>query len=128
MEVEVVDKKSKEVGITIADAKRSVSEFDVFLGHKSIDKPQVEKIGQALRERGLNPWLDKEQIAPGRWFQDVIQQALRQVKSSAIFIGLTGLGRWQALELRSFTSQCIERGIPVIPVLLPGVQSIPNEL
>ena len=35
---------------------------------------------------------------------------------------------WQALELRAFGSQCVERQIPVIPVLLPGVTEIPENL
>jgi hypothetical protein len=102
--------------------------FDVFLAHHSQDKPQVEIIAQKLRERGLVPWLDKEQVPPGRWFQDVIQNVIPQVKSAAIFIGVKGLGKWEALELRSFISQCVEASLPVIPVLLPGVNHIPKDL
>ena len=128
IEKEVTDRKDDAVGVTVADAKKSISEFDVFLAHNTDDRPQVEEIAQALRRRGVNPWLDKEQIPPGRWFQDVIQQAIRKVKSAAIIIGLKGLGRWQVVELRSFISQCVERDIPVIPVLLPGVKEIPEKL
>jgi hypothetical protein len=50
------------------------------------------------------------------------------VRSAAIFIGTKGLGRWQAMELRSFISECVEANLPVIPVLLPGVDKIPNDL
>jgi hypothetical protein len=102
--------------------------FDVFLAHNSEDKPQIEAIAKELKRRELKPWLDKEQIPPGRWFQDVIQEAIRVVKSVAIFIGPHGLGKWQALELRSFVSQCVETGLPVIPVLLPSVDELPKEL
>lgn len=102
--------------------------FDVFLAHNSQDKAQVEIIAQKLRERGLSPWLDKEQVPPGRWFQDVLQSVIPHVRSAAIFIGIKGLGRWQAMELRSFISQCVEANLPVIPVLLPGVDKIPNDL
>ncbi len=102
--------------------------FDVFLAHNSLDKLQVEAIGEELKRRGLMPWLDKEQIPPGRWFQDVIQKAIPNVKSAAIFIGFKGLGKWQELELRSFISRCVEADIPVIPVLLPGVENIPEHL
>ena len=59
-----------------------------------------------------------------RPFQDVIQQAVPEIKSAAVFIGPKGLGKWQTLELRSFISQCVDTNIPVIPVLLPGVQDI----
>ncbi|NWF59896.1 MAG: toll/interleukin-1 receptor domain-containing protein [Fischerella sp.] len=103
-------------------------EFDVFLAHNSEDKPQVRAIAQKLRQRGLNPWLDEEQIRPGRSFQDEIQQVIPKVKSAAIFIGLKGLGKWQMMELRSFTSLLVEANIPVIPVLLPGVNKIPEDL
>jgi hypothetical protein len=57
----------------------------------------------------------------------VIQDAVRRVRSAAIIIGPSGLGRWQALELRSFISQCVERELPVVPVLLPGTQ-LPDSL
>ncbi len=38
------------------------------------------------------------------------------------------LGRWQVVELRTFISHCVEREIPVIPVLLPEAEEIPEEL
>ncbi|MDJ0619514.1 MAG: GUN4 domain-containing protein [Calothrix sp. MO_192.B10] len=102
--------------------------FDVFLAHNSQDKPQVKAIANKLKQRGLKPWLDEEQIPPGRSFQDEIQQAIPNVKSAAIFIGLGGLGQWQVMELRSLTSRCVTDGIPVIPILLPGVGKIPDNL
>lgn len=101
---------------------------DVFLAHHSSDKLQVERIAEQLRSRGLKPWLDNEQIAPGRPFQEVLQRAISEAKAAAIFIGKNGLGKWQSLELRSFISELVERGIPVIPVLLPGVDALPSEL
>lgn len=104
------------------------SDFDVFLAHNSLDKPQVEAVARELRQRGIKYWLDKEQIPPGRWFQDVIQEAIPNVKSAAIFIGANAVGKWQKLELRSFINRCVEANIPVIPVLLPGVNNIPENL
>ncbi|MEG4391500.1 toll/interleukin-1 receptor domain-containing protein [Microcoleus sp. BROC3] len=102
--------------------------FDVFLAHNSQDKPQVRAIVTNLKRRGLKVWLDEEQIPPGRPFQDVIQQALQNVSCAAIFIGLGGLGRWQILELRSLLTRFVDANIPVIPVLLPGVEGIPEHL
>jgi len=100
---------------------------DVFLAYNSTDKPLIEIICEKLKARGLKPWLDKEQIPPGRWFQDIIQDTIKKISSAAIFISNNGLGRWQVVELRSFISQCVGRKIPVIPVLLPGVDRIPPE-
>lgn len=103
-------------------------EFDVFLAHNSKDKALVRGIANELKQRGVKPWLDEEQIPPGRSFMEVIQQAVSNVNSAAIFIGVAGLGNWQAMELRLLIRQCVEADIPVIPVLLPGVDKIPEHL
>ena len=126
METEVENLKTSAIGTTTSMAKGSMSEFDVFLAHNSQDKDAVDELHGLLTRHGISPWLDVEQIPPGRWFQDVIQQAIPNVKSAAIIIGKRGLGRWQALELRAFITQCIERKIPVIPVLLPTVDQFPE--
>jgi hypothetical protein len=117
------------LGLSINVDRQNVStNFDVFLAHNSKDKPEVQIIAGKLKQLGLNPWLDIEQIPPGRWFQEVIQQAIGVVKSAAVFIGPSGLGKWQALELQAFISQCVKADLPVIPVLLPGVDNIPENL
>jgi hypothetical protein len=103
-------------------------EFHVFLAHNSYYKTKIASVARELQRRGLNPWLDKEQIPPGRWFQERIQCGINASKSAAIFIGRKGLGRWQAIELQTFVSRCVEQKIPVIPVLLPGCKDIPPEL
>ncbi|BAZ26667.1 GUN4 domain-containing protein [Kalymmatonema gypsitolerans NIES-4073] len=103
-------------------------EFDVFLAHNSADKPEVRAIANQLKGRGIKIWLDEEQIPPGRSFQDEIQKAIPLVKSAAIFIGLKGLGKWQTMEVESLTSMCVEKDIPLIPVLLPGVTQLPEKL
>jgi nucleotide-binding universal stress UspA family protein len=115
-----------KVGTLSEKVKRGL--FDVFMAHNAQDKAEVLRLSQELRRKGIYPWIDVEQIPPGRWFQDVIQSAVRTVKAAAIVIGNSGLGRWQALELRVFMSRCVEQGIPLIPVLLPGVAAIPGNL
>jgi len=100
-------------------------QFDVFLAHSSKDKLLIRQIYRQLKARGIRPWLDEEEIAPGTKFQDEIQQAIGQIKTAAICIGQSDLGPWQALELKTFISQCVRRDIPV---LLPGVEAIPENL
>ncbi|WP_437942789.1 TIR domain-containing protein [Sorangium sp. So ce341] len=128
MEEGADQRREVEVNMTTSAAKGSVGEFDVFLAHNSKDKGLVVVLANELRKRGISPWLDQEQVPPGRWFQDVIQAAIPRVKSAAIVIGSSGLGRWEAVELRAFISECVERDLPVIPVLLPGVRELPSEL
>ena len=102
--------------------------YDVFFAYNAEERRQVEIIADALKQRGISVWLDTEQISPGSWVKEVIQTAIPRAKSAAIFIGNAGLGRWEALELHTFISQCINARIPVIPVLLPGVKTIPEPL
>jgi hypothetical protein len=108
--------------------KPESEEFDVFLAHNGADKPEVRIIAHQLKTHNIKIWLDEEQIPPGRSFQDEIQKAIPLVKPAAIFIGLQGLGKWQEMEVRSLTTRCVEKGIPLIPILLPGVTKLPEKL
>jgi hypothetical protein len=104
------------------------NEFDVFMAHHSSDKKSVLSICRSLRSRGIYPWVDVEQIQPGTWFQDAIESAIRKMRSAAIVLGNEGVGQWQKIEIRTFINQCIDRNIPVIPVLLPSLAEIPEDL
>jgi len=95
-------------------------EFDTFLAYNSSDRTTVQIIKANLEEQGIRVWLDSEQITPGRWIQDVIQQSLKNAKSIVICLGPTGVGRFQAVELRAAIAECLEKEIPVIPLLLPN--------
>jgi hypothetical protein len=103
-------------------------QFDVFLSYNSHDRAAVMNLAHRLRAIGIIPWIDVEQLRPSEWYQDVIQAIIPRVKVAAIIFGRHGLGRWQELELRAFISQCVERGLSLIPVLLPGVADVPAEL
>lgn len=108
--------------------KMDKGEYDVFLAHNAKDKSIVLQIGGLLMRRGIYPWIDVQQVPPGSWWQDVTQAVMIKVKSAAIFLGTHSIGRWQAVEIRAFISQCLDRDIPVIPVLLPGVNEIPQDM
>lgn len=99
--------------------------FDVFLSHNSRDKAHVKELGLELRERGLEPWLDVWELVPGRSWQDGLEEVIRTVKSSAVLVGGDGLGPWEIPELRACLSEGVRRGLPVIPVLLPGAPMQP---
>src|SRR6266699_3049153 len=47
-------------------------QFDVFLSHNGADKPFVESVARELRRQGLEPWLDRWYLVPGReWMDDL---------------------------------------------------------
>jgi uncharacterized protein (DUF433 family)/uncharacterized protein YbcV (DUF1398 family) len=100
----------------------------VFLAHNSQDKPQVRIVADALKQKGINTWLDEEQIPPGVLFQEHLQKAIAEIDYALIFIGKSGVGQWQAIEIHSFFSKLVSSRIPVIPVLLPGVKKLPDDM
>jgi hypothetical protein len=104
------------------------NEFDVFMAHNADDKESVRSICQSLQMHGIYPWIDVEQIRPGTSFQKGIQSAIRKVQAAAIVLGPAGVGRWQDIEIPTIIEQAVKRGIPVIPVLLPGLERIPDDL
>ena len=56
----------------------------VFVCHSSKDKPAVEKLAQALRERGIDAWLDKWEIGPGDDIVARINEGLEETQAGLI--------------------------------------------
>ncbi len=100
--------------------------FDVFLSHNSKDKPTVRQLAENLKQRGLTVWLDEWELVPGRPWQEVLEETIETVKSAAVLIGKDGIGPWHEREMRSCLSEFVDRGLPVIPVLLPGTSRRPD--
>ncbi len=98
-------------------------EYDVFLCHNSEDKPDVKRIANELRTRGLKPWLDEWELRPGFPWQRILEEEIDNIKSAVVFVGPSGIGPWQQLELEGLLRRFVERNGPVIPILLPGAPS-----
>lgn len=102
--------------------------FDVFFTYNSQDEIQVLHIAKKLRELGLNPWVNAEQIPAGTFYQDVIQQAIQSINCAVIFLGTEKLLDFAKKQLDAHMSETVERGKKIIPVLLPGVDTIPKDM
>ena len=100
--------------------------FDVFLCHNSQDKPVVRQIGAHLKQRGLTPWIDVEQLRPGLPWQSALEEQIAQIKAAAVCVGPNGSGPWQDLEMQAFIRQFVKRDCPVIPVILPDCKETPT--
>jgi formylglycine-generating enzyme required for sulfatase activity/energy-coupling factor transporter ATP-binding protein EcfA2 len=96
--------------------------FDVFLSHNSKDKPVIREIARLLREQGLRPWLDEEQLIGGERWQDALARGVRDSATCAMFIGPNNLGNWQEEELDLVRNRAAtSREYRLTPVLLPGL-------
>jgi len=96
--------------------------FDAFLSYNSKDKREVRALAEKLRDRGLRVWFDEWELAPGRRWKEAIEVALRSARSVVVFVGPSGVGPWQD----DLLALVIERGTPVIPVLLPKAPREPE--
>ena len=106
--------------------KRQANDFDVFLCHNSADKPAVRRIGDQLKEAGLLPWLDVDELPPGQPWQPLLEQQIKNIRSAVVCFGAAGIGPWQEREMYGFLSAFVKRGLPVIPLLLPDAPSTPE--
>jgi hypothetical protein len=73
-----------------------------------------------LRHRGLNVFLDTDDIFGGDRWQVVLEQRAAEAPCALILIGEHGLGNWQRAELELFLAEHQRRQTRVVPVLLPG--------
>jgi hypothetical protein len=100
--------------------------FDVFVCHNSRDKDEVRKMNGRLQAEHIRTWFDEEQLPPGRLWQELLEEQISQIKSAAVFVGQSGTGPWQDIELRAFLSEFMRRRCPIIPVILPKCVTVPN--
>lgn len=91
-----------------------------FLCHNNHDKLAVESINKILKKYGVNTWLDKQDLPLGIKWENYILQNISQFDKILIFLGPSGLGRTQELEILNVikTFEMNKKGI--IPVLLDG--------
>lgn len=107
-------------------SKRARGEFDVFLCHNSEDKPSIRSIYKELTHRGILPWLDEMELPPGSSWQRVLAKQIGNIKSVVVFIGRSGQGPWQILEMESFLQEFVQRKCRVIPVILKECNKRPR--
>ncbi|HYU71501.1 MAG TPA: TIR domain-containing protein [Ktedonobacteraceae bacterium] len=126
MEHEADTQRDRESAVSKLQGKIATQDFDVFLCHNGQDKSAVRKLSKQLKEHGLLPWLDEEQLQPGLPWQRLLEEQITQIKAAAVFVGKDGIGPWQHQELDAFLREFVSRGCPVIPVLLADAPQEPN--
>lgn len=100
-------------------------EFDVFLCHNSEDKPEIRRIADNLISQGIKPWLDEREIKPGELWESALENQISTIKSATVFVGGSGIGPWQNIEMRAFINEFVERKCPVIPAILASAKATP---
>jgi hypothetical protein len=118
--------RDRSAAASVLQGKIATGDFDVFLCHNTKDKPAVKEVGEKLKEHGILPWLDEWELPPGRPWQPLLEKQIGKIKSAAVFVSRNDMGPWQKQEMYAFLSEFVNRGCPVIPVLLPGARKVPE--
>lgn len=104
--------------------------YDVFLSHSHADAVWVEKLAERLADdHGLNPWLDRWVLVPGKPWQQEMARGIEEARSCAICLGSRTPSGWFRRELeKALNRQSRDEEFGVIPVLLPGAKEHSGEL
>lgn len=86
----------------------------IFLCHASPDKAKVRRLYHELREAGLDPWLDEENILPGQDWDEAIRDAIR---TSDYFLACLSKA---AIDRRGFFQKEIKLALDVLDEMPEG--------
>jgi WD40 repeat protein len=126
MEVTADRARDRGVSEVVLMGKQEVGQFDVFLCYNRSDAQAVEAIYHKLREHKIRPWRDVDNLRPGDIWLDRINELIGSVNAAAIFVGASATGRVQDMEIRALLRTFAERGVRIIPILLPGAGPRPS--
>src|SRR5690349_6452958 len=59
-------------------------------------------------------------LPPGTMWQMILGEDIEQCKATAVFVGPTGFGPWQNMEIYAVLDDFTRRRRPIVPVFLPG--------
>lgn len=95
--------------------------IDVFISYNSKDHADVLELAEGLSKRGLKPFLDRWDLAPGLRWRPELERVLASCSSVVVMLGPHGIGEVQQREVDvALRRQDKDPRFPVVPVLLPG--------
>jgi hypothetical protein len=100
--------------------------YDVYICYHEANETEVFKIGEQLKARSVLPWFDIIDVQPGTPERQQQEQQIEKIPAAAVFVGQHAVANWQALQMYSFIEQFVQRGSPVIPVLLADAPQKPR--
>lgn len=95
----------------------------VFVSHASEDKQRfVIPFATALRERGIDAWVDRWEMLPGDSLVDkIFEEGLKEAAAVVIVLSTISVAKpWVREELNAAVVKRIQKGTKIIPVVLEG--------
>ncbi len=94
------------------------SKYDVFLCYNNADVATVQRLARRLEKVGIRPWFDCWDAPPGVPAIMALESVISEIDAAAVFVGDSGIGPWQQLEIYTLLSRFVKRNCRVFPVLL----------
>jgi WD40 repeat protein/energy-coupling factor transporter ATP-binding protein EcfA2 len=101
--------------------------YDVFISYAHSDGGAAGDLNGWLCAHGLSTFFDRSALRPGLRWVPALEEAIGRSKAVAILVGKHGIGNTQQYERElALIRQTGEPTFPVIPVLMPGCDSLPT--
>lgn len=97
----------------------------VFISYSRKDSAFVSALSATLRQRGVNLWIDQDNIGGGVFWDDTVEEAL---KEAACVIAVLSEKFTQSDNVKDEISYAKERNIQIIPIIIEEVANIPFRL
>ncbi|HVR08509.1 MAG TPA: TIR domain-containing protein, partial [Thermoanaerobaculia bacterium] len=108
------------MAMSVSGSRRN---FDVFISHSSVDAEWARRLKNALAERGLRAWLDRDEIRPGDLFIKDLEGGLSESAAALILVSPESMqSRWVEEEYVRALAQGRHREFRVIPCLLRSAE------
>ncbi len=104
------------------EAFDSANSFDIVLIYDYLDLSEVERLAQALSDRGLRPWVDQWELLPGEERASFLVRAIERTRLVGLVISRANSFEWVSEDLR-LVQQLFEDSpdkYVIIPIGLPG--------
>jgi WD40 repeat protein/energy-coupling factor transporter ATP-binding protein EcfA2 len=100
--------------------------YNVFVSYSRADGRHAADIDSVLRDKGLNPFFDRRNLAPGLPWVRALEQAIGAAKAVIVLLGPRGFGNTQQYERElAFVRQTRDPAFPIVPVILPETTTDP---
>jgi hypothetical protein len=109
-----------------ASRQGHAEKYDVYMSHTAACEPDVLLLAARLRDEGATVWLRAWNEDPGRPWRRTLEADIGRIAAVGICCGFDG-APWHDIEEDTVLRQFAERGVAMIPIVLPR-GSVPAHL
>lgn len=110
--------RDRNANLAILKAKEEVDQYDVMVCYNHGDRAGVIRVVHELEKHGVRAWVDARDMPAFHPWQRAIEEVIRKSKAVAVFVGASGHGATQQLEMMAALDEYTRRCLPLGLVLL----------